>query len=812
MAQTTNQNIKKQSNNEDQLLDVLFLYISKWRWVLFSVIAALMIGLLYLLTVSPLYVAKSSILLKSDRDGQSILDNMAMSMADIGMSRTNINTTNVIMTFQTPDIIHEVIQRLHLNDTYKTRLTFRKALLYGTTLPYRVEFIDSPYSGKGSFEMQQNDRGEVTFSKFTVMVDRDEVKYQEEYVANMGDTIETPLGRMRAVENPDYLRPDGAEEYYTKSILVSHTSSFDAIEGFQKNFSVKLREKMGTVFDLSFTDPSRERGIDILNMATSVYDEFWMKDKNKVTVNTVEFITQRLELLKADLKSVDNEIADYKSTQRIPSIEATAQYNLSLAGENERKLQMLSNDLSIARFLMTYMKSNNDKLLPANLGVSDQSIQTQINEYNRLSLQRSRLVESSSEENNLVKNIDIQLESLRNGIAASVDNYVESLQIQLKSYENDRQNINARITSNPKQAGHLLSSEREQKVKEGLYLFLLEKKEEMEISQAFTAYDTRVIMYPELGSSLLPASPNKRKVLMLAFALGLIVPFGVLYVLELMNTKVKGKKDFENISIPFVGEIPLASQQNRIRFLERFRKPKETRVVDLVVKPESRDVVNEAFRMVRTNIEYMIGDQETGKGTVIMTTAANINSGKTFISCNLSKSLGIIGKRVVAVDLDLRKATLSHTFECDTQEGVSTFLNGRKKSVKELIHHQDIDILPAGALPPNPAELLVGDKLKEMIETLRELYDYIILDCPPVEIVSDADIVRKWADMTLFVVRANLFNKALLPDLEKYYETNHFNHLSIVLNGTEAIGRYGYKYGYYKNGYGYGYGRYGYYQ
>lgn len=799
MAQPIN-NTKRQPSNDVQLLDVFFLYIAKWKWVLLSLLVCLAAGTYHLLTTEPLYKSTASILLKQDKDGQALLGNVAMSMTDIGLSQININTSNVIMTFQTPDITHTVIQRLHLNDTYTIQGTFRKEILYGSTLPYTVNFIDNPFVGSGSFVIQRQENGQLRLSGFAVGALENN---PQEYTVKLGDTLDSPLGRIAVVSNNEY-----RGEEFTQPIQVSHMSSFDAIKVFQPKLSVTLRDKMGTVFDLTYTDPSRERAIDALNMTISVYDEFWMQDKNKVTVSTVEFISQRLDLLKEDLRAVDNKIADYKSSQRLPDITATAHYDLTMAGENERKLHQLDNELSVARFLMTYMRNNNAKLLPANVGVNDPSIQSQINEYNKLSLQRSRLVESSSEENMLVKNIDIQLAALRDGIIGSVDNYIEAVQMQLSSYESDKQNINARISSNPKQAGHLLSSEREQKVKEGLYLFLLQKKEEFEISQAFTAYDTRVIMYPEYGSSETPVSPNKRNIIVLSILLGLILPFAVLYLLELMNTKVKGKKDFENLTIPFIGEIPLVSRQNRIRFIDRFFKAKESRTVDLVVKPESRDVINEAFRMVRTNVEYMLGEQEGS--TVIMTTSANINSGKTFVSSNLATSMGIIGKKVIVVDLDLRKATLSHTFECDDKDGVASFLNGRKKDIHELIKHKDIDVLPAGALPPNPAELLVGDKFKEMIETLKAEYDYVVLDCPPVEIVSDADIVRKWADMTLFVVRANLFNKALLPDLEKYYESNHFNRFCIVLNGTEAIGRYGYKYGYYKNGYGYS--RYGYYQ
>ncbi len=785
---------RQQQNNDVQLSDVFFQYIAKWKWVLLSLLLCLSAGIYHLLTTTPLYKATSSILLKQDKDGQSLLGNVAMSMTDIGLSQVNINASNIIMTYQTPDITHAVVQRLHLNDTYTSKGTFRNQLLYGSTLPFYVNFIDMPFHGRGSFVMQQKE-GKVQISGFNV----GDPQSTEEFTVAFGDTLSSPLGRIVVVQNAYY-----KGEEFTKPIYVSHISSYDAIGAFQGKLNVGLRDKMGTVFDLTYTDASHERAIDALKMTINVYDEFWMKDKNQVTLSTVDFISQRLDLLKEDLHAVDNEIANYKSNQRIPDITATAQYDLTMAGENERKLQQLNNELSVARFLLTYMRNNSNKLLPANVGVNEQSIQTQINEYNKLSLQRSRFVESSSEENLLVKDIDIQLSALREGIIGSVENYIGAAQMQLNAYEGNKQAINARISSNPKQAGHLLSAEREQKVKEGLYLFLLQKKEEFEISQAFTAYDTRTIMDPEYGGGNAPFAPNSRNIIGLSILIGLLLPFVALYIKELMNTKVKSKKDLENLTVPFVGEIPLVSQNNRICFFNRFLKKKSSSSAQLVVKAESRDVINEAFRVTRTNVEYMLANHE--KCAVIMTTSANVNSGKTFITSNLATSFGIKGKKVIAVDLDLRKASLSHTFKYKDKEGVSTFLNGQQKNLQALIQHQDIDILPAGKLPPNPAELLGGEKLKEMLEILKAEYDYIFLDCPPVEIVTDADVIRKWADMTLFVVRANLFEKSLLTDLEKYYTDNHFNRLTIVLNGTEAIGRYGYKYGYYKNGYGYGYG------
>ena len=777
--------------DEVLLQDIFSIYLSNWKWILLSLFICLAIGTYHILTTPPSYKCTSSLLIKQDKDGQSLLGDVAMSMTDIGLSQFKINTSNVIMTFQTPDIIHTVIQRLHLNDSYSVKGTFRDEILYGSNLPFNIVFVDMPSHGEGNLVAQMKEDSTISLSTFTV----GEELFPDEFTVSFGDTILSPIGRIIVQSNKYY-----TGDPFFKPIQVSHISAYAAIDQFKEKLSVSLRDKMGTVFDLSFTDQSRERAIDVLKMVTNVYDEFWMQDKNKVTLSTVNFITQRLRILEDDLNSVDGEIATYKSSQRIPDIQATASYDLSLAGENERNLQQHANELTVAQYLLNFLKENKDKLMPANVGVTEQSIQSQIAEYNKLTLQRSRFVESSSEENLLVKDIDNQLLALRGAIISSVENYIAALQLQLNSYETNRHEINSRISSNPRQAGHLLSAERQQKVKEGLYLFLLQKKEEFEISQAFTAYDTRVIMEPEYGGGDKPFSPNKRNVVALAFLLGLAIPFVFLYVRELLNTRVRGRKDLESLTIPYVGEIPLCSQKNHISPFSFLRKEETDEEVELVVKPQSRDIVNEAFRVIRTNTEFMC--KEDGAAT-IMITSANINSGKTFISSNLALSFAINGKRVIALDLDLRKATLSKTFDCPKHHGVVDYLSGNEKDFHGLIVHQTLDILPAGKLPPNPAELLTSNHLGDLITELRKEYDYIFIDCPPVEIVTDADIIKQWADMTLFVVRANLLEKAILPDIEKYYTDKRFNKLAIVLNGTESIGHYGYKYGYYKGKYGY---------
>lgn len=791
---TTNNTRQLTDNAEVDFQDLFVVYLSKWKWVLGSVLVILALAVFYVVRTVPTYQKVSSVLIKEERNGHSLSGSVAQSLSDFGMIQSSVNISNEIATFQSPDINHEVIRRLQLNDEYRLPGLLRDEVLYGSSLPIKVEFIDVDETEIVSLCITPRNENDLLLSDFKI--GKEEVK--EELITSWGDTLSTPIGTVCVKPNLFY-----QGDPVKTAIRVSHRSSFSAIEGFKSKLAVTLRDKASTVIDLSYTDENVERAVDALHTLVAVYKEFWMKDKNEITYKTTEFINDRLHLLEADLTLVDNDIATYKSSQRLPDVASTASIDLHMAAEIERKIQELNNQLSVSDFLLNYIKTSSDQLLPANVGLSESTILSQVSEYNKLCLQRNRLVGSSSEENLLVKDLDMQMSALRSAIVSSVSNYISATRLQLQAVESNREKVNSRISSNPKQAGHLLSAERQQKVKEGLYLFLLQKKEENEISQTFVPYNTRVIMEPEYGGSNLPVAPQKKKILLGALLLGLLLPLGVIYLMMSFNTKVRGRKDLEGMSTPFVGEIPQVEAGEKKSLFALLRKKKKKEPINIVVKHQSRDVVNEAFRVVRTNIDFMLGDKK-----VIMVTSANVNSGKTFISSNLASSFGLKDEKVVVIDLDLRKKTLSGAFDCKGDKGVVNYLSGKTDKLEGLIQHKEhVDVLPVGTIPPNPAELLAGKRLGAMIEQLRSQYDYVFVDCPPVEIVTDADIIKQWTDMTLFVIRANLLEKAILPDIERYYQEKRFNQLAVVLNGTEAVGRYGYKYGYYRNHYGY-YGSY----
>ena len=397
---------------------------------------------------------------------------------------------------------------------------------------------------------------------------------------------------------------------------------------------------------------------------------------------------------------------------------------------------------------------------------------------------------------------------MRKSISASLDNFVVTLKTQLGTLQANEAATTSQIASNPNQAKYLQTVGRQQKVKEALYLFLLQKREENELSKAFTAYNTRVITPPT--GDLNPVAPVRRKIMLIAFVLGLLIPVVVIYIREKANTTVRGRKDLKKLIVPFLGEIPYyVSRKNRPTLKQRIRfwkKPKE--VCQIVVKAGKRNIVNEAFRVLRTNFEFTIGTHP--EQNVIVFTSLNPGSGKSHLAANMAMSLAIKKKKVLLIDGDLRHGSTSMLVG-SPGEGLSDYLNGRIADIHDILHKGEesglvkyFDVIPIGTIPPNPTELLFTPLLEQMIRQMRQEYDYVFIDCPPIEVVADTPIYEQFADRTIFVVRAGLMERSMLPEIDALYKEKKFKNMTLILNGTKARGgRYGSHYGY---GYGYGYG------
>lgn len=791
----TPNNITSKPKPADDFLriqDLFYLCLGKWYWFVISLLITVGLAVIYLLTTPPTYTRSASLLVKEDSKGNSINDAAGV-LGDIDIFQTSTNVNNEIQSLQSPSVMLDVVKRLHLDISYYTDGKFYKKVLYGRSSPYSVFFYELQDNESVAFTISPVQKGQIKLTDFS----RNGEDIDGEITVMLNDSVKTPVGKLMVKSTND-------TDAFNTPIYVSRIGYQAATSAYSSNLSVALSDEKSTVINLSFNDVCIQRAEDILNTVIAVYNENWIKDKNQIAVSTSAFISDRLGVIEQELGNVDENISSYKSEHLLPDVQAAASMYMTQSSETNAQILALNTQLSMARYIRNYLTNATSKnqLLPANSGIESQGIEQQIANYNTMQLRRNDLVANSSEKNPLVIDMDQSLENMRHAIVTSIDNHITTLNTQLRSLQQSERQTTARIAANPSQGKYLLSVERQQKVKEALYLFLLQKREENELSQAFTAYNTRVITPPT--GSFVPTAPKQTNILMAALAIGFLFPVVIILVRENFNTKVRGRKDLEILSLPFAGELPLAYSKRRGK--SKMKTEKNSHMV--VIQQGNRNIINEAFRVLRTNLEFMTGNKTDGKAPVFLFTSFNPGSGKTFLAINVAASFALKGKKVLVIDCDLRRASLSK-YVGSPHKGLSGYLGYQEDNFVDLIlgvnEINGLDILPVGILPPNPTELLAEPRFKELVERMKGKYDYVFIDCPPVEIVADTQIIERVADRTIFVIRAGLLERDMLPELQKAYDEKRFKDMVVVLNGTEGSGsRYGYRYGY-KYGYHYGY-------
>ncbi len=801
-------NLKKQYvedvQSEEASLDIkdfLYMCLAKWRWFVASIFIVLAFAVAYILVTEPTYTRSSQVLIKSDSEGSSI-SNAVGGFSDLGLFSAKSNVHNELSAISSPSVMMDVVNRLKLYVNYKTDGTFYNKTVYGDNLPLTVQFIDVEDNASAKLDLEIDESGQVTLSDFEKVYNGDEFESDEVVSCRLLEPVNTPIGRIVVAPTLNWKEGEAVHLYVTKNGV--HGTA----QACQKNLSVSLNSKEADVIDLSYVDVSPQRAVDVLNEIVEVYNEKWIDDKNRVTESTSEFIAERLDSLVKELGDVDENISSYKSQQLLPDVTVATNMYMNQSSKLMDEMLKLNNELSMARYILNYVKdgANDKKLLPVNSGLSNSGVEAQIGTYNEMQLRLAQLTAGNDIKNPVITDLQSSIASTRSAIIASVENLVVTLETQMENLKDNEVETTGRIAANPVQEKYLLSVGRQQKVKEALYLFLLQKREENELSRAFTAYNTRIIT-PPMGS-LLPTAPVKMKILMIAFILGLLLPGGILFLRENMITTVRGRRDLEKLSVPMVGEIPLNNEKKSF-WKKNSEDAEKSR---MVVAEDSRDIINEAFRVLRTNIEFMSKGSDSN---VIVITSFNPGSGKSFIAMNISKSLAIAGKKVLVIDGDMRHASTSQYVK-SPRVGLSNYLAGQFDDVKPYIvvsdYHHNLSVLPVGALPPNPTELLEDDRLETMINAVKHNYDYVFIDCPPIDIVADTQIIEKYADRTFFIVRAGLLEKTMLPELEDMYQGNRFKNMSMILNATTDGGggrygnRYGYRYGYRYGSHYYAYG------
>lgn len=750
------------------------LFLSHWHWFAFSVLVSLSFAVFYLLRTPEIYTRTASILVKDDSNGTGTAAMTEFSELAIFKSNTNIN--NELFTLKSPALMAEVVNRLGLNELYLVRKGLQQVELYKSS-PVNVLFRNANPQGV-SFVIKLVSKTDFVLTGFN--------GGDGEVAGKIGTPVKTPAG-VCIVSATQHFTSDyvGEEILYVKERIASVANAYAG------SLAVGLNDENTTIINLSIADASIQKAEDILNNLIDVYNEKWIQDRNQVSVSTSQFISERLGVIENELGHVDENISSFKSAHLMPDVQAASNIYMAQSVENKRLLLDLNAQLTTAQYVRQELNTKPiSQLLPVNTGITSNNIAGQIDEYNNKVLNRNRLVANSDETNPMVHDLEKTLNSMKETIIQSVDNLIVSLSTQIRSVQQQQSNTTGQLASNPNQAKYLLSVERQQKVKEELYLYLLQKREENELSQAFTAYNTRVISSPHGSNS--PTAPRRGSILMVAFSIGLLVPTVILFLKETLNTKVRGRKDLAALKAPLVGEIPLHAVGKRTWNLKR-----RTLENQVVVQNGNRNVINEAFRVLRSNIEFMM-EKKTRSG-VFVVTSFNSGSGKSFLTLNLAIAFAIKGKKVLVIDGDLRHGTLS-TYAGSPKNGLSYYLGGKVDNWQDIVctdgQHDKLDYIPIGTIPPNPTELLEEERLETLIGEVRGRYDYIFIDCPPIDILADTQILEKLADRTLFVVRTGLLDRSMIPELESIYEAKRFKNLSVILNGT-AGNASRYKYGNY---------------
>ncbi|KUY27446.1 GumC family protein [Elizabethkingia ursingii] len=758
------------------LLDILKYLLHHWKWFLLSIVV---FGgyFYYQYSKTPFVYNQSEIVMIKTPSNTPTTARITRSFGT-----NTVSVKDEIIQLKSKELMRLVVDRTGADKSYKIHSGLRDNELYKKS-PIQVQVEGKGSESNYKFIITPIDAGHVILKN----LDR-EGKNEQKIMLNKW--VVTPVGKV-LVAPSKYYKPD----YYGTDIHVEKYSR-EAIMGyFVGNMNIQQMEEEATLLKVTMDDESPERAADVLTELINVYNEVYLQDKNKIAVNTANFIKERLAIIEGELGAVESNVENLKIANQGVDITTAGGIYQSEATQYKAERAKTETDIRLAEMMRSYLsnKGKQNNLIPNNTGLVDASVENQIAEYNATLLKRNRLADGGNTANPVVLDLDDALNAMRGNISRAVDNTLRGLNIKLGNAQKEQGQAQSKILQMPQKEREMLSIERQRKVKEELYLFLLNKREENALNEAITEANLRIVD-PPVGAGA-PIYPNRLKKVSTGVAIGAALPAIILLSMLMLNTSVRGRKDLENVlSVPFLGEIPLAKgfRQNR---------------GDVLVSQTGRDPLTEAFRILRTNINFMAKDGQPPK--VLTFTSFSAGVGKTFSVLNLAATLSYLNKKIVVLDLDLRKGTLSSRVNLLQGKGASHYLAGATISVDDILHKSDvienIDFIPIGAIAPNPVELLLGKRLDQLITELKTRYDYIIIDGVPTGVVADASIIDRVADLTLFIIRIGKMDRRQLPEIEKIYTERKLSNLAIVLNGLKLNG-YGYGYGYGYGSYGYGYG------
>lgn len=795
---------ERQREADDEKIDiqeVLFKYIIHWPWFVGAVLVCLIGAWIYLRMATPVYNISATVLIKDDKKGGNTggmagLEELGLS----GLISSSQNIDNELEVLRSKTLVKEVVNQLNLYVSYTDEDEFPSKNMYKTSpvivslTPQEAEKLSDPMIVEMSLYPQGSLDVGVTIG------DKEYQKHFEKLPA----VFPMDEGTLAFFQSPDSLmaNKDTTEESSAQNvrrITAKINSPMKVARVYCENLTIEPTSKTTSVAVISLKNSSLQRGQDFINQLLEMYNRNTNNDKNEIAQKTAEFIDERIDIISKELGNTEANLENFKRNAGITDLTSEAQIALTGNAEYEKKRVENRTQISLLEDLRKYIRGNEYEVLPSNVGLQDAALVATIERYNEMLVERKRLLRTSTENNPAIVNLDTSIRAMKSNVQATLDGTLQGMLITKADLDREANRFSRRISDAPGQERQFVSIARQQEIKAGLYLMLLQKREENAITLAATANNAKII--DEAIADDIPVSPKRKIIYLIALVLGVGIPVGIIYLIGLTKFRLEGRADVEKLTtVPIVGDIPLTDEKNE-------------KDGSIAVFENQNNLMSETFRNIRTNLQFMLQNDKK----VILVTSTVSGEGKSFISANLAISLSLLGKKVVIVGLDIRKPGLNKVFRLSTKEkGITLYLANPDTDLMSLVQPSDVNknlsILPGGTVPPNPTELLARDGLDKAFEILKKNFDYVILDTAPVGMVTDTLLIGRVADLSVYVCRADYTHKVEYTLINELAEEKKLPNICTVINGVDLKRRkYGYYYGYGKYGKYYGYGkRYGY--
>ena len=797
----TNEKLREADDKEIDIQELLFKYLIHWPWFVGAVIVCLISAYIYLYVATPVYNISATVLIKDDKKGGS--SNNVAGLDELGLSgliTSSQSIDNEIEVLRSKTLVKEVVNYLNLYVTYQDDDQIPSKELYKTS-PVQVNMTPQEaekLKTKVVIEMVLHPQGSLDVN--VKMEDKEIQKHFEKLPA----LLPTNQGTLSFFQTTDSISSKKNEEVGSpvqdmRHITATISQPMNVARRYCENLSIEPTSKTTSVVTVSLKNSSLQRGQDFINQLLEMYNRNTNNDKNEIAQKTAEFIDERIGIISKELGSTEADLETFKRDAGITDLSSDAQIALTGNAEYEKKQVENRTQISLVEDLKKYLGHNEYEILPSNVGLKDITLAAQIDRYNEMLIERKRLLRTSTENNPAIINLDTSIRATKANVQATLEGTLQGLFITKADLEREAKRYMRRISDAPGQERQYVSIARQQEIKAGLYLMLLQKREENAIMLAATANNAKII--DDAIADVIPVSPKRSIIYLAALCLGIAIPVVVIYMIDLTKFKIEGRADVEKLtSVPIAGDIPLTDEKN-------------TKEGSIAVFENQNNLMSETFRNIRTNIQFMLQNNKK----VILVTSTVSGEGKSFTSANLAISLSLLGKKVVIVGLDIRKPGLNKVFNLSSKEkGITQYLANPEMDLMSLVQLSDVNrnlyILPGGTVPPNPTELLARDGLDKAIEILKKNFDYVILDTAPIGMVTDTLLIGRVADLSAYVCRADYTHKAEYTLINELFHEQKLPNLCTIINGVDLKKRkYGYYYGYGKYGKHYGYGkRYGY--